>query len=301
MHPSIFASKKCDHSAFRTVQRSYIDTLYQMDNDDRGLLIYYGFEGSIIRYNSKIKTWLLTVEHRPSIQATCGSSYSTFLLGNHEWRISNDTECFSGETEVKTLSFSSCSDDEYTCDDGLCVDLVLRCDGKFDCDDSSDEFECTLLEENKAYKKILPPPPKDENGTKIEIEISIDVIYLEEIDEISSSVSFQYILQLVWFEGRVRYKNLKRKNLNLLQFEEISSLWIPRIIFFNTQNRLDSLLDVKTIVKVHTTGEPVLEKNLQVFEGSENPIDMSRFYRTSYTCNFDMAFRYSALLNGICP
>ena len=122
---------------------------------------------------------------------------------------------------MKTLSFSTCADDEYTCNDGLCVELDLRCDGKFDCDDSSDEFECTLLEENKAYKKTLPPPPKDDNRTKIEIEISIDIVHLEEIDEISSSVAFQYILKLVWFEGRVRYKNLKRKNLNLLKYEEI--------------------------------------------------------------------------------
>ena len=33
-----------------------------------------------------------------------------------------------------------------------------------------------------------------------------------------------------------------------------------------------------------------MEKNLQAFEGSENPIDMSRFYKTTYTCNFDMAW-----------
>ena len=97
------------------------------------------------------------------------------------------------------LSFSTCRDEEYTCNDGLCVDLNLRCDGTFDCNDSSHEFECALLEENKAYKKTFPPPPNNENRTKIPIKISVEVIDLEEIDEIASTISFQFILNLVWY------------------------------------------------------------------------------------------------------
>ena len=63
---------------------SKIDTHYQMFNDEKGLLTYFGFLSTVIRYNTHLKTWILIVENRPSIVATCGASYSTFLLGNHE-------------------------------------------------------------------------------------------------------------------------------------------------------------------------------------------------------------------------
>ena len=44
------------------------------------------------------------------------------------------------------------------------------------------------------------------------------------------------------------------------------------------------------VAKVLHKGEPLIEKNLQAFKGSENPIAMSRFYKTSFTCNFDLSW-----------
>ena len=93
-----------------------------------------------------------------------------------------------------------------------------QCDGVSDCDDNSDEFECTLLEKNMGYKKSLPPASKTEKSTKLEVKISVDIIQTEEIDEILSSVGFQYIMQLVWYDNRVRFKNLKKEMLNEVEY-----------------------------------------------------------------------------------
>ena len=36
----------------------------------------------------------------------------------------------------------ACGLNEYTCDDGQCIDEELKCDRKYDCGDGSDEFHC---------------------------------------------------------------------------------------------------------------------------------------------------------------
>jgi len=35
-----------------------------------------------------------------------------------------------------------CTDEQFTCLDGKCVDARRRCDGTYDCLDGSDELEC---------------------------------------------------------------------------------------------------------------------------------------------------------------
>ncbi len=36
-----------------------------------------------------------------------------------------------------------CRDDQFTCTTGQCIGSELRCDRKYDCDDGSDEQECS--------------------------------------------------------------------------------------------------------------------------------------------------------------
>ena len=137
-------SGMCDKSAF--------DTFYHMENDEKGLVSYHGFDSSTIQFDTEQQLWVLTIKHKPSILATCDSALTSFVLGNHDWKVTNDLGCYSGGTEVKRVSFSTCLLDQYTCNDGFCVDLTSRCDGHVDCGDKSDELECRLLEESNTYK-----------------------------------------------------------------------------------------------------------------------------------------------------
>ena len=167
--------------------------------------------------------------------------------------------------------------------------MHARCDGKIDCVDDSDEFDCLLVEQSSAYKKQLSPPPEG-NKTMSEVQMSIDIINLEKIDEIKASVVYQYLLFLTWYEGRLRFQNLKTTGTNQLESKEAEQLWVPRIVFYNTGERLENLMDEKTTTTVQRKGDFTTVKNRQLFKGSENPLTSSRFYRTTFVCNFDMAW-----------
>jgi hypothetical protein len=59
---------------------------------------------------------------------------------------------------TQRLLFTSCSDTEFTCGDGLCVPMALRCNQIIDCpNDSSDEEECAMVRFPDTYKTEFAP------------------------------------------------------------------------------------------------------------------------------------------------
>ena len=58
-----------------------------------------------------------------------------------------------------------------------------RCDGKAHCKDSSDEAKCHILDHGIGYDKLIAPVDKDTG--KIEITISVDILNVLEIKEVS--------------------------------------------------------------------------------------------------------------------
>ena len=82
--------------------------------------------------------------------------------------ISNDTEC-SQEVVTTQLSLTSCSSLQFTCSDGLCLDLGRRCDGRTDCQDSSDELDCRVLSIQSSYNMFLPPHSKSEISYNLQL------------------------------------------------------------------------------------------------------------------------------------
>ena len=93
----------------------------------------------MFRFDEKDAKWVATREENEDFIAFT-NNYKIF--GTTSWTIFNDSNlCPDNLHSTKTITFSFCSDNEFTCAEGHCVDMNLRCDGRTDCEDGSDEQE----------------------------------------------------------------------------------------------------------------------------------------------------------------
>ena len=72
----------------------------------------------------------------------------------------------------------------------------------------------------------------------VEVQISIHLMKVIRIDEETDKIDFQFEINLEWFENRFTYNNLKTETaMNVLNSEQQSSIWLPLVIFYNTDQK----------------------------------------------------------------
>ena len=78
--------------------------------------------------------------------------------------------------------------------------------------------------ESKLDKDVLIP-----------ISINLTLQKVVNIHEDGNSISFKLKISLMWRENRVTYQNLKvNTDDNTLRQDDIDQLWLPRIVYWNT-------------------------------------------------------------------
>ena len=277
---------------------SLVDVFYKPVNDltDSRQLKLQGLEGTLIWYDKKEKLWILDLADS-NVTGISRASHASFTLGKHNWTVKGDKDCNDGEPYVTELKMSGCQQGKFTCSDGQCVGMDLRCDQLPDCRDESDEKNCNILVLKDGYNKRVPPL---HFGEPVNVSVSMNVLKLVDINEDDYSIEIQFEISMMWNDNRVTYQNLKtRDSLNALKETDFEHLWLPKVIYENTDQkvttRLGSIWEWETRVVVKRGGNYSLSKldtldETEIFTGFENSLIMSQTYTHTFQCNYKLSY-----------
>ena len=118
------------------------------------------------------------------------------------------------------------------------------------------------------------------------------------IEEEDHSIQLQFQINLEWKENRATYHNLKYQTyLNALSQDEINTLWLPLVVYLNTDQQETTRLGVdwewSTDVNVKREGDPtrsgyeVLDETY-LFKGDENSLMMTQSYTHDFQCVYEL-------------
>ena len=108
----------------------------------------------------------------------------------------------------------------------MCVfSMTERCDQIIQCQDKSDEDNCSLLVFEESYNKLVPPisfNPTDKSVIPVSVKVSTSLRNVLEISESTHTIDLKLGISLEWYDNRVQYHNLKsRDSLNVLSNSEV--------------------------------------------------------------------------------
>ena len=157
-----------------------------------------------------------------------------------------------------------------------------RCDQAIDCEDLSDEKQCKMVVIDKE-NYIKGKPPKEAM-----VKVKLELLNVLEIGEIGMVFRSQFKLYMEWFDARLTFLNLHEgKVANRIVENEKNMIWIPIMIFENTDTKQRTIDDKETVVYVNRNGSFTKSTidhldNEHIYHGKENTIEISRIYNVPW-------------------
>ena len=147
------------------------------------------------------------------------------------------------------------------------------------------------------YNKKIAPFDYDYVASKVipvNVNISMAVMDVLSISEVDLVYVLKFRFLMVWYDYRLKYHNLKQeRSLNSLSREEIERLWIPFVVFSNTQKQESTTGGLETEVTITREGNftesplNVMEE-INIFEGDENRITFQQVYDKELKCVYQL-------------
>ncbi len=128
---------------------SLLDTKYSWTRDVvDGFYTFRGYRDAVMQFSRERGLWRIALYSTDRTYATANAT--DYPFGRQEWTVVNDP-CFGGGDRtgggggggevLVTLNLNACTDGEFNCADGQCIDMDGRCDGVLDCRDKTGQVQ----------------------------------------------------------------------------------------------------------------------------------------------------------------
>ena len=158
--------------------------------------------------------------------------YTEGPVGRHFWFYEKyeKQRCFEDKNK-STLTVTTCSFlHDFTCSDGACINKYKRCDDITDCDDESDEENCTVVKIDPDYRP--GEPPKLPNNEINYLNTSINVRRIDNI-KLDGTMTVTMDIIIEWKDPKLTFLNIRddatSENDNIKEVSSAiqSQLWLP--------------------------------------------------------------------------
>ena len=272
-----------------------IDDIYRQKEDSLlTTMTFWGLTMTTISYSMEYEKWIIqSMQDKENYLVM--KLNSPIPLGRHEWIVGNSSNICPEWTpgQAVNLTFSACAQDQFTCDDGVCVDLNSRCDHDTDCYDQSDEIGCELVTFNKGYLKEIVP--KESVNEPRNVTLSMVIKSFPVINAIGLSFTANFNLKLSWSDMRLTFNNLntKKSMLNIINLKVLQEMWVPVLSFSNALGPFRTQTDEGARGTVEAIGNSTYRSRLDIiegqkFDGSDQIISIQKEYFMEFRCDFDL-------------
>lgn len=200
-----------------------------------GSVYLHGLQPFVIEDDNNNGTWCLKKRASTPIYIACTLS-SQIPLGIHLWNAVGGPEAKHADpcTEIVQdyqssytlpLILSSCTREQFTCNDLKCISLDKVCDMMSDCQEGEDEHKCSQLALVHGYISNSPP------ASPLPMTIMINIQKISNIDLMNFAMSLSLHVTLSWRESRVQYRHLLPGKQTLLKSRSVSLSKIFTLIY----------------------------------------------------------------------
>ena len=135
----------------------------------------------------------------------------------------------------------------------------------------------------------------------MDVLISFDIFMLSEFSEVSFRYRAKFLITVKWFDHRLEFANLKDSMFkNLIGSPEKETLWIPPLIFNNSEKNTMLAIDrepgePRTNIFIEKRGKPkiapptVLDETV-FYKGSENLFVYRTEYNLLFNCIYELEY-----------